>query len=121
MALLGEMYYKPDGIGSWYNLPREAGIAYAAQESWVLNETIKVRLNKYLFISPDLNYHLYRTISFWGNRLRSNGTRKVRRPPHILVRLLNIRPKVLNQCALERDLSLWEAGDMTEVERKVLL
>ena len=42
MALLGEMYYKPDGVGSWYNLPRESGIAYAAQESWVLNETIKV-------------------------------------------------------------------------------
>ena len=43
MALLGEMYYKPDGMGSWYNLPRESGIAYAAQESWVLNETIRVR------------------------------------------------------------------------------
>lgn len=44
MALLGEMYYKPDGVGSWYNLPRESGIAYAAQESWVLNETIKVQI-----------------------------------------------------------------------------
>lgn len=42
MALLGEMYYKRNEIGSWYNLPRESGIAYAAQESWVLNETIRV-------------------------------------------------------------------------------
>lgn len=42
MALLGEMYYKAHGINSWYNLPRDGGIAYAAQESWVLNETIRV-------------------------------------------------------------------------------
>ena len=42
MALLGEMYYKPHGVGSWYNLPRDGGIAYAPQESWVLNETIRV-------------------------------------------------------------------------------
>lgn len=42
MALLGEMHYIPSGPESWMNLPREGGIAYAAQESWVLNETIKV-------------------------------------------------------------------------------
>lgn len=45
MALLGEMYYKPHGTGSWYNLPREGGIAYAPQETWVLNDTIKVLLS----------------------------------------------------------------------------
>ena len=43
MALLGEMYYKGDGDHSWYNLPRGSGVAYAAQDSWVLNETIRVR------------------------------------------------------------------------------
>lgn len=43
MALLGEMYYRPNGPDAWYSLPRENGIAYAAQESWVLNETVKVR------------------------------------------------------------------------------
>ncbi len=32
----------------------------------------------------------------------------------------NMRPKVLKQCALERDLSLWEAGDLTEVGEKGL-
>lgn len=42
MALLDEMYYKPHGVGSWYGLPRESGIAYAPQESWVLNTTIRV-------------------------------------------------------------------------------
>lgn len=42
MALLGEMHYKPHGLGSWCRLPREHGVAYVPQESWVLNETIRV-------------------------------------------------------------------------------
>ncbi|KAJ7769135.1 hypothetical protein DFH07DRAFT_1058209 [Mycena maculata] len=41
MALLGEMHWIPSSPDSWYNLPRAAGVAYAAQESWVLNETIR--------------------------------------------------------------------------------
>ncbi|VDC01967.1 unnamed protein product [Peniophora sp. CBMAI 1063] len=42
MALLGEMHHSPSATpGSWVNLPRDGGVAYAAQESWVLNETIK--------------------------------------------------------------------------------
>lgn len=43
MALLGEMYYKSHGVGSWCKLPREGGVAYAPQETWVLNDTIRVR------------------------------------------------------------------------------
>ena len=43
LALLGEMHHKLDSADSWFNLPRDGGIAYAAQESWVLNETIRVR------------------------------------------------------------------------------
>ena len=43
MALLGEMHYIPLGPTSWMSLPRENGLAYAAQESWVQNETIRVR------------------------------------------------------------------------------
>ena len=42
MALLGEMHSVPSGPGSWFNLPRAGGVAYATQESWVQNETIKV-------------------------------------------------------------------------------
>jgi hypothetical protein len=38
----GEMHYVPSGVDSWFNLPRDKGVAYAAQESWVMNETIKV-------------------------------------------------------------------------------
>lgn len=42
MALLGEMHHVPNGPNSWFNLPRTGGVAYAAQESWVQNETIRV-------------------------------------------------------------------------------
>ncbi|PPQ77068.1 hypothetical protein CVT25_014881 [Psilocybe cyanescens] len=41
MALLGEMHFIPDREDSWFNLPRQGGVAYAAQESWVQNATIR--------------------------------------------------------------------------------
>ncbi|EJU03262.1 P-loop containing nucleoside triphosphate hydrolase protein [Dacryopinax primogenitus] len=41
MALLREMHFEPMTPNGWYSLPRHAGIAYAVQESWVMNETIK--------------------------------------------------------------------------------
>jgi len=41
MALLGEMHFLPSSADSWYNLPRSEGIAYAAQETWVQNDTIR--------------------------------------------------------------------------------
>ena len=44
MALLGEMHYTPIGQNSVVKLPRKGGVAYHAQESWVLNDTIRVRL-----------------------------------------------------------------------------
>ncbi|KAF8883986.1 P-loop containing nucleoside triphosphate hydrolase protein [Infundibulicybe gibba] len=84
MALLGEMHFTPSGPNSWFNLPRKNGIAYAAQESWVQNETIRENI---LFGAP-----------FDEERYK----------------------KVLNQCCLERDLTLFEAGDQTEVGEKGL-
>lgn len=36
-----EMHYVPLTSDSWFNLPRKNGVAYAAQESWVQNATIK--------------------------------------------------------------------------------
>ncbi|KAI0775463.1 hypothetical protein BC629DRAFT_1595092 [Irpex lacteus] len=84
MALLGEMHYIPSGPESWTNLPREGGVAYAAQESWVQNETIKENI---IFGS-----------SFDEDRYQ----------------------KVIYQCGLTRDLSLFEAGDATEVGEKGL-
>ncbi|KAJ7837802.1 hypothetical protein B0H14DRAFT_2449202 [Mycena olivaceomarginata] len=49
MALLGEMHLVPSSPASWFNLPRAKGVSYAAQESWVLNDTIK---NNILFNAP---------------------------------------------------------------------
>ncbi|KAJ6504343.1 hypothetical protein C8R47DRAFT_1316459 [Mycena vitilis] len=49
MALLGEMHMMPSSPVSWFNLPRDGGVSYAAQESWVLNDTIK---NNILFNAP---------------------------------------------------------------------
>ncbi|KIP03407.1 hypothetical protein PHLGIDRAFT_242940 [Phlebiopsis gigantea 11061_1 CR5-6] len=84
MALLGEMHYVPLGPDSWVSLPREGGVAYAAQESWVQNETIKENI---LFGAP-----------YDEERYK----------------------KVIYQCGLTRDLSLFDAGDATEVGEKGL-
>lgn len=46
---LGEMHFLPSQPTSWYNLPRDKGVAFAAQESWVQNETIR---NNILFGTP---------------------------------------------------------------------
>ncbi|KAH9894788.1 multidrug resistance-associated ABC transporter [Cubamyces lactineus] len=82
MALLGEMHARLMGPESFVSLPRTGGVAYAAQESWVLNDTIR---NNILFGAPfdEMRY-----------------------------------TKVIKQCALERDLSLFDAGDKTEVGEK---
>jgi hypothetical protein len=43
------MHFEPSTWDSWYNLPRQGGVAYAAQESWVQNKTIRENI---LFGSP---------------------------------------------------------------------
>ncbi|KIJ23254.1 hypothetical protein M422DRAFT_786228 [Sphaerobolus stellatus SS14] len=84
MALLGEMHFIPSTVDSWFNLPREGGIAYAPQESWVQNATIRENI---VFGSP-----------FDEERYQ----------------------KVLQQCALEQDLLLFDAGDKTEIGERGL-
>ncbi|KAK0452213.1 hypothetical protein EV421DRAFT_1888046 [Armillaria borealis] len=84
MALLGEMHFIPSGPDSWFGLPREDGIAYAAQESWVLNSTIKVNI----IFGADFDEERYK--------------------------------KVIHQCGLDMDLSLFDAGDRIEVGEKGL-
>lgn len=37
----GEMHFSASTPESWVNLDRRDGVAYAAQESWVQNETIR--------------------------------------------------------------------------------
>ncbi|KAJ7175766.1 multidrug resistance-associated ABC transporter [Mycena filopes] len=41
LALLGEMHFTPAGPNAWVNLPRQGGVAYAAEQPWVENATIK--------------------------------------------------------------------------------
>ncbi|KAF7322651.1 ATP-binding cassette transporter [Mycena chlorophos] len=84
MALLGEMHFIPSGPSSWFNLPRGKGVSYAAQESWVQNETIKENI----LFGAEYDEERYK--------------------------------KVIYQCALERDLELFDAGDATEVGEKGL-
>ncbi|KAI1795060.1 hypothetical protein LXA43DRAFT_1080347 [Ganoderma leucocontextum] len=84
MALLGELHYIPSGPESYVSLPRAGGVAYAAQESWVQNETIRDNI---IFGAP-------------FDEERYN--------------------KVIAQCALKRDLTLFDAGDLTEVGEKGL-
>ena len=38
---IGEMHFIPSTADAWFNLPRKDGVAYAAQESWVQNDTIR--------------------------------------------------------------------------------
>ncbi|KAJ7691269.1 hypothetical protein B0H17DRAFT_1159808 [Mycena rosella] len=46
---LCEMHHVPSSMSSWYNLPRGKGVSYAAQESFVMNATIKENI---LFNAP---------------------------------------------------------------------
>ncbi|KAJ1309694.1 hypothetical protein OPQ81_006459 [Rhizoctonia solani] len=82
MALLGEMHFVPSSPDSWFSLPRAGGVAYAAQEAWVQNETIRDNI----LLGTEYDEERYK--------------------------------KVISQCALERDLTLFEAGDQTEVGEK---
>ena len=45
----GEMHFTPSEPDSSFNLPRAGGVAFAVQESWVQNETIRENI---LFRSP---------------------------------------------------------------------
>ena len=42
MALLGEIHFIPDGPESFVHLPRDSGVAYAPQETWIQNMSIRV-------------------------------------------------------------------------------
>ncbi|KAI0258777.1 hypothetical protein BC834DRAFT_847164, partial [Gloeopeniophorella convolvens] len=49
MALLSEMHFIPTQPDAWFHLPRTNGVSYAAQESWIQNETIRTNI---LFGAP---------------------------------------------------------------------
>lgn len=113
------MHYIANGPDSFVNLPREGGVAYAAQESWVQNETIKVRLH-ILYSRPELH------VLAGQHSLRGALRRGTVHQGYVLTYLDVCASSltegtvmiVLEQCALLRDLSLFEAGDQTEVGEK---
>ncbi|KAH9028052.1 ABC transporter type 1, transmembrane domain-containing protein [Lactarius deliciosus] len=102
MALLGEMHFVPMSPDSWYHLPREGGVSYAAQESWVQNETIRVRTTNVLALALFVLSEEQDNILFGAAYDDERYT------------------KVIYQCCLQRDLSLFDAGDRTEVGEKGL-
>lgn len=78
------MHFMPTSLDSYFYLPRDNGVAYAAQESWIQSQTIRDNI-------------------LFGSQFEEDRYMKV-----------------INQCSLERDLSLFEAGDLTEVGEKGL-
>ncbi|CAK5274929.1 unnamed protein product [Mycena citricolor] len=61
MALLGEMHQLPSSASACSSLPRAGGVAYAAQESWVLNDTIRANI---LFNSSEIDEERYRKVLY---------------------------------------------------------
>jgi hypothetical protein len=82
----GEMHFMPSGPTSWFNLPRKEGVAYAAQESWIQNETIRVRgRRKKRYACAEV---ALRTIFFSAHPTMRFDTRRVSIDLYYLRRLL---------------------------------
>lgn len=65
----------PTGPDSLVSLPRQGGVAYHAQESWVLNETIRVRF--YTYFCRILDLCIIRITSYLARHMTSKGTTPV--------------------------------------------
>jgi len=97
------MHFIPSAVDSWFSLPRAGGVAYAAQESWVQNETLRDNI---LFGSPYDEERYQKGFSLC--------------PVALPLSLTPISSSVIHQCGLKRDLELFQAGDATEVGEKGL-
>jgi hypothetical protein len=117
MALLGEMHHSQTRNDSWVNLPRERGVAYAAQEPWIISGTVKVAVQSVQ--SVGVRAQLLRGKHYIQRQIRQGALRaryvSMRRFTTVLTRACH---PVLHQCSLEQDLVLWQAGDRTEVGEK---
>lgn len=72
------MHYVPLGRDSQLSLPRSGGVAYHAQESWVLNETIRVCVAGSSYIDLPLTTSRYsRTTSCLILLMTMHGTKMV--------------------------------------------
>lgn len=99
------MHFIHSNPDSWFHLPRDGGVAFAAQESWVQNATIQENI---LFGSP------------YDETRYKKGELRLFYECLPLIMILHGCTTVIRQCALERDLELFEAGDATEVGEKGL-
>ena len=110
------MHFLPSGPDSWYNLPRDKGVAYVAQESWVQNETIKVSsFSK----TNNVVTHNFNRITYCSGPHTTKTV--IKRVNWINADFFWSHTfSVIVQCGLERDLLLFEAGDLTEVGEKGL-
>uniref|UniRef100_A0A0W0FW58 Uncharacterized protein n=1 Tax=Moniliophthora roreri TaxID=221103 RepID=A0A0W0FW58_MONRR len=68
MALLGKVHFIPVKSDSYVSLPRQGGLAYAAQESWVQNDTTRENI---LFGTPldEEHYHKVLNVASKGTLL----------------------------------------------------
>ncbi|QRW00087.1 ABC transporter transmembrane region [Ceratobasidium sp. AG-Ba] len=95
MALLGEMHFTPTSQDSWFSLPRDGGVAYAAQEPWLHGGTIR------------------ENILFGSEYEEERYMKGVLALKPLLLVANDIQ--VISQCALERDFELLDAADETQV------
>ncbi|KAF8748718.1 P-loop containing nucleoside triphosphate hydrolase protein, partial [Rhizoctonia solani] len=94
LALLGEMHFTPDSSDSWFALPRKV---------------VSLMQHK----KPGIIYYS-------GRNMMRIVTRRVSLDPEQgFSALANVYP-VLSQCALDKDMELFDAGDQTEVGEKGL-
>ncbi|KAF7362328.1 Multidrug resistance-associated ABC transporter [Mycena venus] len=92
---------RPLGPDSWFGLDRTQGIAYAPQESWLQNESIRENI----VMATPFNEERYKKGAFECTQL--------------LEELTSFRA-VLDQCGLTTDLELFERGDRTMVGERGL-
>ena len=78
----GEMHKIPTGPKSLVSLPRQDGVAYHAQESWVLNETIRVSFHVNVPLTHSIDPFRTRKTSCLDHHMMRNDTTLVRRYPY---------------------------------------
>lgn len=94
--LVGEMHFNPAGPNPWVNLPRQGGVAYAPQQPWIENATIKQNI-------------------VFDTSVPFDETRYKRGALHEAISFAANLWLVLHACALYPDLELLDARDETEV------
>lgn len=94
------MNFLPSSPSSWFNLPRSGGIAYAAQEPWIENTTIRANI----LFGETYDEQRY-SKGGWETLLHCAWAHTV---------------PVIEQCGLVSDFASLTTGDLTEVGERGL-